>query len=237
MLSGVTATDEVDGDVTDSIVIEKFVMTDSEQGVAEVSFAAFDSSGNVAKFQRQIQYTDYHAPRFRLNAPLIFAQNSNVDVLRRITAEDVFDGDITSRIRATSLSENPFTVAGIHEVEFRITNSRGDKSVLVLPVEIRNYTVSYADVKLSEYLVYLQSGDSFNPRDYLVSFTLNQDTTDLSRTMPSGYKLETSGTVNTGVPGVYPISYTVTYTVPAAGSNAADRVYTGYSQLIVVVEG
>jgi hypothetical protein len=236
-LEGISAVDNRDGDVTGSVVVEKIKLTDAAEGLAEVSLAAFDKSGNVAKFSRMVRYTDYHGPRFSLKQPLVYAQNSGMNVLDRICAEDVFDGDLSHHIRATSLSDTGLSGAGIHNVEFRVANSLGDVVKLVIPVEVRDYVISYADVILTEYLVYLQPGDSFQAKDYLNGFKLNQEFTSLSGRLPAGYRLETEGTVNTQVPGVYAVSYTVTYTVTGTNPGVNDRDYTGYSKLIVVVDG
>jgi len=50
LLEGVTAYDSVDGDVTDSIVIEKVSLTGD--GEAIVTYAAMDKANNVAKESR-----------------------------------------------------------------------------------------------------------------------------------------------------------------------------------------
>ena len=45
------------------------------------------------------------------------------------------------------------------------------------------------------------------------------------------------GTVHTGYPGVYTVEYRVTFTDRDEKNPDFDRKYTGYSKLIVVVEG
>ena len=57
LLAGVTASDNVDGDVTASLVVERVNLTDSD-GSISVSYGAFDSAGNVAKAKREGRYTD-----------------------------------------------------------------------------------------------------------------------------------------------------------------------------------
>ena len=55
----------MDGDVTASLVVERVNLTDSD-GSISVSYAAFDSAGNVAKVKRRQIY--------RLRTPPIHAE-------------------------------------------------------------------------------------------------------------------------------------------------------------------
>ena len=235
LLQGVAAKDDTDGDVTDSLVVESVRLTDSE-GNATVSYAAFDRAGNVAKASRQVQYTDYRSPRFSLNRPLAFPQNTSVDVLSCIYAADLLDGDITRRIRANVLTEESVSDLGTHDVAFRVTNSMGDTVTLVLPVEVYTAGAYQAHVSLTDYLIYLPVGATFNSKDYLSDFSMGNETTSLCNRLPNGFSLQTAGTVDTNMPGVYSVGYTVTYTVPNTGNSRESRSYSGYSKLIVVVE-
>lgn len=236
LLRGMSANDSNDGDVTASLVVESMRLLDQD-GTIMVTYAAFDSAGNVAKAQREVQYTDYESPKFSLSAPLIFTQNSNFDVLSVIGAQDVIDGDIQHRIRATSLDETSIAMPGSHSVQFRVTNSLGDTVEHILPVEVYPAGTYAAELTLSEYLVYLPVGASFRPEAYLGKFTLNRETTSLEGGLPRNYTLHTAGWVDTQTPGVYSISYTVTYTPENDVRSEYNKTYDGYSKLIVVVEG
>ena len=235
LLQGITAKDEADGDVTASLVVESVRLLDSD-GKATVSYAAFDRAGNVAKASSQVQYTDYESPRFSLDGPLVFAQNSSADILSRIHVTDLIDGDITRRIRATSLAEDSASNLGTHEVELCVTNSLGDTAELTLPVEVYPVGTYQASVSLTDYLIYLPVGATFNPKDYLNSFSMGNETTSLENGIPKDLSLQTVGTVNTKIPGVYSVGYTVTYAVTNTGNPGESRTYSGYSKLIVVVE-
>lgn len=237
LLQGVTARDSRDGDVTASLLVENVQLLDKD-GTIAVTYAAFDKAGNVAKAEREAQYTDYESPKFSLSAPLVFAQNTNFDILSVIGAQDAVDGDIQHRIRATSLDETSVATLGSHKVQFRVTNSLGDTVEQVFPVEVYSAGTYEAGLTLTQYLVYLSVGSNFRAESYLGEFTLNQETTTFHGSLPDNFSLRTSGKVNTKTPGVYSVSYTVTYT-----PEYEDRIptiqqkYTGYSKLIVVVEG
>lgn len=230
LLQGVSARDETDGDVSASLVVES-VQLEAADGLVSVRYAAFDKAGNVAKSERQVQYTDYESPRFSLSEPLVFAQNSSFDVFRIVEVQDVLDGDITHRLRATSLDETSITTVGVHDVEFRVTNSLGETVKLVLPVEVYASGAYQANLLLTDYLIYLPTGTFFDEESYLETFTAGAEKTSLLGGLPSGFSLKTTGNVDTSTPGVYSVAYTVTY------NKGSGTTCTGYSKLIVVVEG
>lgn len=236
LLQGVSAKDKRDGDVTASVVVES-VQQLSDDGRMKVGYAAFDAAGNVAKASREVQYTDYEGPRFSLQEPLVFKYNSNFDIMSAIGATDVLDGDIQHRIRATMLTEEAVYEEGTHFVQFKVTNSLGDTAELALPVEIYSTTEHTATLTLQEYLVYLPAGAEFNPRAYLDTFTLQGKEVSLEAGLPAHYSLKTNGTVMTQTSGVYPVEYVVTYIDRHETNPDYDKIYTGYSKLIVVVEG
>lgn len=236
MTVGVTATDWEDGDVTDSLVVENINLLSSD-GTVSVSYAAFDSAGNVAKGQREMKYSDYRSPRFTLKQPLIYYQGQSFDVLANMGAEDVLDGDIQHRVRATVLGEGNLTQAGTHVVRFQVTNSLGDTHIQNLAVEIITEDPYDADMELTSYLVYLPRGSSFNPESYLKSFIRQGRRMDLTGGLPARYTLQTKGQVQTQSPGTYSVEYTVTYSEVNERNTSDTREYVAHSKQIVIVEG
>lgn len=228
LLQGVSARDKADGDVTASLVVESVRLMHAD-GTAAVTYAAFDKAGNVAKAQREVRFNDYESPHFSLSQPLLFSQTSSYNVLDIISAEDMLDGDISHRIRATVLDEVSSGYAGTHDIQFRVTNSLGQMVELVLPVELYTPSLFEGSLTLSDYLVYLKQGDYFNARSYLESFQLGREEIPLKGTWPEQMKERISGRVDTSVPGVYTVDYEITY-------ERSNQVYTAYSRLIVVVE-
>lgn len=167
LLEGVTAFDKRDGDITAGLLVEG-VSHISEEHTATVTYAAVDAAGNVSKARREIRYTDYTPPVFDVNEALVFRENTAGDVLHHITAEDMVDGDISSRIKATLVSDtSSLSYAGIHRVQFRVTNSLGDTQYITLPVDIYESGVYNAEVELSEYLVRIKKNSAFHPEEYL----------------------------------------------------------------------
>lgn len=229
LLRGITARDDRDGDVTDTILVERITLCD-DSGLATVVYAAVDRAGNVSKTEREIRYADYQPPRFELGRELVFMENTSFDILSAVSATDLLDGDITHRIRATTLDGNSVSTAGNHTVQFRVHNSLGDTTVLELPVEVHPAGTYQGELVLKDYLAYLKPGDVFDDTDYLVSYTLGPKTVEFNRRLPENVTVEIDNRLDVSTPGVYEVSYTLTY-------RENNNVYTGYSKLIVIVEG
>lgn len=236
LLQDVTAVDDVNGDVTNSIVLENIRLV-SRDGKVAVGYAAFDNAGNVARVQREIHYNNYRSPRFTLSGPLLYDTNANFDVLNEIGAKDSIDGDIPHHVRAMLTENTPLTSAGIHNVQFQVTNSLGDTSREIFPVEIYDSSKYNADLTLKDYLIYLPVGGIFNAKFYPDTFTFERETHELGSVLPEQFTLELGGTVDTNTPGVYPVTYTLTYTERNQWTQKVISEYVGYSKLIVVVEG
>ena len=227
LLAGVTAMDARDGDVTGDILIQG--VSDLSDGVAEVTYAAFDAAGNVSKAVRTLRYTDYEPPRITLSETLVFNANTSMDVLGRVVATDVIDGDISHLVKAELVSNTgSLSYPGVHEMELRATNSLGDTARLTLPVDVLSLGTYNATAVLKEYLIYLPQGSSFDARNYLEGLTLGINGA-LQREL-SSMDVDIDSDVDPDVPGVYSVRYTVSYT-------RGTVEYVGYTRLHVVVEG
>lgn len=236
LLQGVSATDARDGDVSRKLVVEGMQLINRD-GLIEVAYAVADQAGNVAKAERKVCYTDYESPKFSLTAPLIYAEHENIDIMQDVFATDVLDGDIQHRIRATSMTSDAISNLGVHDIHLQVTNSLGDTSELVIPVEVLEKNTYEATLFLTDYLIYLPQGSEFQPRNYLDSFEYKSKTVDLSGSVPTDYAVAVKSDVDVNVPGVYTVEYRVTYIVRHATNPDFDQKFTGYSKLIVVVEG
>lgn len=224
LLGGVSAVDDRDGDVTASLVTEG-ISAIREDHTAVVTYAAFDRAGNVTKAQRTVFYTDYESPRFSLSTSLIF-RSSYVDLFQYVSAYDMVDGDLSDNIKATIVDENgTLSEVGIHQVQLRVTNSMGDTARLTLPVEICQTGAYNATAILSDYLIYLKAGSSFDPAAYLRSLHTGYVEYTISQLPADEVSIRMENNVHSNTPGVYDVTYTVSY-----GN------YTGYTRLIVIVE-
>lgn len=170
LCAGLTATDNVDGDLTDRIVVRK-VSQLYGSNTAMIQYAVFDSSSNVCTYSRSVTYTDYSKPRFSLSQPLIYNLNSIISLSDRLTATDSIDGDISQRIRVATSSVSS-SEKGLYPITVQVTNSSGDTAVATMTVTIENVTSRHPVIRLSEYLIYADADTQLDEealRGYIVS--------------------------------------------------------------------
>lgn len=230
LLQGIYARDQKDGDVTASILVENVFGIDAD-GCATVTYAAFDSAGNVSKAQRSVCFSDYTAPRFTASRSLAVPAGSGAasTLFESVGAVDVIDGNITRRMRFTLVSDTgSLSDVGVHDVRLTVTNSMGDTSELLIPVEVYQTGKYNASLVLDSYMLYLERGSKFRAEEHLQELSYYNETISLRGQLPEGIDCEISGTVLSNSPGVYPVRYNVTWT---DGGNE----YSGYAMLIVVI--
>ena len=170
LCSGLTATDNVDGDLTDRIIVRRISQLYGSNR-ALIYYAVFDSSSNYCTFSRSITYNDYRKPRFALSQPLSFNVGSKVSLEGRLSASDIIDGDITQRIRLSSISVSIMD-PGVYPITVQVTNSSGDTSVVTVPVIIQSYTSRHPVIRLSDYMIYADRDEVLTEeqlRSYIVS--------------------------------------------------------------------
>ena len=221
LMKGVTATDLEDGDVTDSLMVER--VSNLSDGAVTVTYVAFDSQNHVSRASRKVFYTDYTSPRFTMSRPMVFSAATVIDMMEGIGAKDCIDGDITAYVRASYADPKvPLTSTGTHEIELTVTNSVGDVSHLKIPVRVLSESPRSDQIPLKNYLVYLEKNSKFDPLDYLPE--------ELQETATRTEKNRLTMTIDSNVDmlksGVYVVDYT----------NMRDEQFVAMSRLIVVVE-
>lgn len=174
LLAGVTAADQKDGDVTDTLIVEKmgnFI----ENGRREITIAAFDSNNHITKSSREVVYTDYRAPQFSLTAPLKFPVGTS-NVLAYMSANDVLDGSLTENIKISGEYTVTVDEPGDYPMLFTVSNSAGDVSSLPVTVTIYDGAeeAKKPQITLSQYIVYTTPGVAVNPWDYVLAIQIDK---------------------------------------------------------------
>ena len=217
LLTGLTATDDRDGDLTSEILVGTHSRFISE-GVCDITYLVFDSNKNVGKFTRRTKYTDYTEPVFSLKEPLMFKSGGTVSMFTKISLTDCLDGDISSKVKIV-VNDVDNSKLGTYYVTFEASNSYADVVNRKLPVNIVNDTVDSPQIALTDYLIYVNVGDTVQPQKYIKSVTDKYDSNIGSD------KVEINSTVDTRAPGVHQVAYSYT----------DSRGLTGHSFLIVIV--
>lgn len=210
LLAGVTAMDNKSGDVSDSLVVEE-LSTFVSMNTCEVTYAAIDEKGNVGRLTRTLVYTDYEQPMFTLTDDLRIPRGGNLDFSGIVGAESGLDGDMSDYVKYTLGDYVDTTTTGAYAIEFRVTDSFGNTAYLPVEVEIYDMVAERINVKLTEYILYLEQGAEFHAEDYYVGSDIDGD-------------LSIQSQVDTSKAGIYYVDYVV------EGNNS-----TGKSRLIVVV--
>ncbi len=200
ILSGLTAKDEQDGDLTDKIMVGN-ISRFTEYGKSNVTYVVFDSSNQPATYTREVVFQDYVSPRFHLAKPLVIKANESVNESDLVGATDVFDGDISRYVRVKSSNIN-YSVAGKYALNVEVINSFGDLVEAELPVYVVTDPETRVDIKLKENVLYIEKGDNFDPMSYVEGATsFFGNPMDISSVSAESH-------VNTDKVGCYDVKYT-----------------------------
>ncbi|MDD4388219.1 MAG: hypothetical protein PHV87_03280 [Bacilli bacterium] len=140
------AFDDVDGDVTDRIIISEddYTVNSGIIGTYPVGFSVSDTSGNVAAFIINIAVRDWDVPI--ISGPDVLETEPNQILteeylLSKLSAYDDYDGLLTSDIEVTSNGylEN-HNNKGIYQVEFQVNDSSGNIGVHTINIDVKDRT-------------------------------------------------------------------------------------------------
>lgn len=212
---GLSASDATDGDLTAQIMVAS-ISHFFEPGTVRVKYVVFDAHNNSATLTRNVHYTDYESPVFSLEKAPVYTVGSSFDLLDHIQVHDCIDGDISDHIRVISNAVNNFSV-GNYPVVLEVSNSCGDTSQITLWVGYDSKE-STAVVKLHRYIVYVEQGQSFEPKQWIASVT------DRSAGALDTGNIEIQGNLDVNKPGYYQLVY-----------RYDDGALSGYAPLTVVV--
>lgn len=217
LLRGLTATDATDGDLTDQIMVAS-ASHFLEPGVVNVKYVVFDAHNNSATLTRKVKYTDYESPRFVLKDSPVYIKNQAFDLLSRIEVEDCLDGDIADDIRILSSSVSNY-MTGNFPIVLQVSNSCGDTVRVELMVSYVEKADTTVDIRLKDYILYLNKGDTFDPEAQL-----DRAVAPGNEAIPFD-RIEVGGTLDVNTPGTYHLTYSY-----------ADGTNRGQTNLTVVVE-
>lgn len=205
LFQGLKAYDKTDGDLTDRIMVAStshFI----QPGVVNVKYVVFDRHNNSATLTRKVKYTDYTGPRFVLDAENVpdfspvYIKGERFDLLDVLKVEDDIDGDISTHIRILSSTVSNYTT-GTFPILLSAANSYGDTAEVELRVSYVEKADATVDIRLTQYIVYLEEGDTFDPRALLVRAVAPGNVT-----IPFD-QIDVAGTLDTGTAGTYHLDY------------------------------
>lgn len=162
LLSGVTAEDPQDGDLTGEVIVggrSKLIGGNT----AKVTCMVFDSDDNMASLVRTVRYTDYRRPVFSLENPLVYASTKEAKLLKAVQVTDMLDGDLSDKVRVSTLWATDDE--RVYSATMLVTNSMGDTATVEVPVLVG----TPGRILLKQQILYLEPGAEFDPMAQLRS--------------------------------------------------------------------
>lgn len=204
LMQGLSAYDNVDGDVTAKIHVKSISTLINDTDV-NVEYIVFDNASNYAVFSRTVRYRDYTSPRFHMLKPMIFNVGETVSYAGAVAVMDQRDGNISGRLKleeSTVISSTP----GSYTAKLSATNRMGDTIYLPLTVQILDNSASRPKIALKEYLIYLERGQSLRYRRFLQEVK-DPLYPDKSASVPLSLVSVNDSNVDPNTPGVYEVYY------------------------------
>lgn len=173
LLEGMKAKDNVDGDISDHILVEKIEKSGKTSNQFTITYVVYDQATNAKRYKRKLILSDYYPTQFYCGNALRFSQGSKVDLRNYISVIDAIDGDISSRIvyKAPSTLLTGEAKVGEYPCEATIVNSLKDEATISFQVEICGDSENESDyspqITLSDYVVTCPKGKNFDPLNYL----------------------------------------------------------------------
>lgn len=200
LMSGISAFDEKDGNLTDKVVVEsisRFV----EKGVCNITYAVSDSDNHVTKYTRKIKYADYISPRFIIFDEPSFFVGSTAYLDDYIGAFCVLDGEVSDKIKY-DYGMLDMLIPGVYTIRAYVANSKGDVSEIFFDLNIRERNTKTPVIKLKQYILYAGTGDIIEPKEYILSALKADGITALDMA-----DVHITTDLNTEKSGVYKITY------------------------------
>jgi chitodextrinase len=207
---GATASDNVDGDLTSSIVLTGAVNT-NVAGTYVLTYSVSDASGNAASTTRTVTVNaDTTAPVITLiGASSLTLDLGDTYTEQGATAADNIDGDLTSSIVVTGTVNT--NVAAAYSVTYSVSDAAGNASSATRTVTVNPDTIAPEITLNGSSTVNVTVGDSYTDAGATATDNIDGDLTS---------SIVLTGAVDTNVAD----TYTLTFNVSDSAGNAATPV-------------
>ena len=206
-LAGVSASDDVDGDLTAAIKVEGAVDT-SKAGVYTLIYTVTDAAGNTATATRKVtvkakpETPDTVKPVFKGVVDATVEFGAKFDPLAGVSAKDNADGDLTAAIKVEGTVDT--NKAGDYTLTYTVADKAGNTATATRTVTVKAKPETPDTVKpvfSGVTNATVEFGEKFDP----LAGVSAKDAVDGDVTA----SIKVSGKLNTSKAGVYTLTYTV----------------------------
>lgn len=200
-LFGVTATDITDGDLTGRIEVQYTSVDTSTPGVYYTEYMVINSLDLMGNASSRVVVFDLSTSPAIVTEPLYLETGWIFDPLTGVYAYDLEDGDITHKIEVIENTVDT-SRAGEYYVKYRVEDSEGNAGEATAVVLVEWSWDWMPQIQVDPYLVYLPLNGTFDPMEGVLA--TDRSDGDITN------QVEVFSQVDTSVPGVYYVDYSVT---------------------------
>ncbi|MBC2316571.1 DUF5011 domain-containing protein [Listeria booriae] len=196
-MSGVSAADSEDGNLSSIVKITANDVDTSQEGTYHVTYSVTDSDGNTTTKQITVTVTSNDAPTIEATDHTL-KKGTKFDPMSEVSAADKEDGDMTKEIKITA-NDVDTSQEGTYHVTYSVTDSDDNTTTKEITV-----TVTSNDAPTIEATDHtLKKGNEFDPMSE-VSATDKED-----GNLTKDIKI-TANDVDTTQEGIYHVTYSIT---------------------------
>ncbi|MBC1797001.1 DUF5011 domain-containing protein [Listeria booriae] len=196
-MSGVSATDPEDGNLSSNVKITANDVDTTKEGVYHVTYSVTDSDGNTTTKQVTVTVTSNDAPTITATDHTL-KKGAKFDPMADVTATDAEDGNLTKDIKITA-NDVDTSQEGTYHVTYSVTDS--DENTTTKEITVTVTSNDAPTIEATDYT--LKKGTTFDPMSE-VSATDKEDG-DVTKDIKI-----TANDVDTSQEGTYHVTYSVT---------------------------
>ncbi|MBJ8190383.1 DUF5011 domain-containing protein [Bacillus cereus] len=203
-MSGVSATDKEDGDITDKVTVDGKVDT-SKPGTYELTYTAKDSKGHKVTAKQTVtvkekEETKDEAPVLKVPSETTITEGDKFDPMKDVSATDKEDGDITSEVKYEGNVDT--NTPGTYTITYTVKDAAGHLATQTQTITVKEKPAEDKEPELTvpEEIV-LTVGDQFDPMSGVKA--IDKEDGDITS------KVTVDGKVDTTKPSTYVLTYTV----------------------------
>ncbi|MBC2264526.1 DUF5011 domain-containing protein [Listeria booriae] len=196
-MTGVSASDTEDGDVTGNVTVTANDVNVNQEGTYHVTYSVTDSDDNTTTKTITVTVTSNDAPVITA-ADKTVKKGASFDPMAGVSASDTEDGNVTDKVTVTA-NDVDTSAVGTYHVTYSVTDSDGNTTTKTITVTV---TSNDAPVITASDKT-LKKGGSFDP----MAGVSASDTEDGNVTSSVSV---TANDVDTSAVGTYHVTYSVT---------------------------